>query len=341
MQLIDLRSDTVTKPSQAMREAMLGAEVGDDVFNEDPTVIALENYGAGLFGKEKGLYCPSGTMTNQVAIKVHTQPGDELICDVNAHIYNYEGGGISANSAVQAKLLNGSEGRLSAALIEPAINSDLDWLAKTSLVCLENTVNRAGGSFYTVEQIRPIYDLCRNKNLKLHLDGARIFNALAETGDSTLETGKYFDSVSICLSKGLGAPVGSLLLGDAAFIKQARRIRKLFGGGMRQAGILAAAGLYALQNNVARLKEDHIKAKKLEQELRHLNFVESILPVYTNIVIFNLKKEIISGEQFEKKLAEENIKISAFGKQTIRFVTHLDFTDEMLNRTVEVLKRFS
>jgi threonine aldolase len=338
MNLIDLRSDTVTKPSKAMLEAMMKAPVGDDVFNEDPTVIELENYAAGLFGKEAALLCPSGTMTNQIAIKAHTQPGDEVICDVNSHIYNYEGGGISFNSGVQARLITGDEGRLSPALIEPCINGDFDWLTQTTLVSLENTVNRAGGSFYTKDQIRPIYELCRDRNLKLHLDGARIFNALIETKDTPREIGDYFNSVSICLSKGLGAPVGSLLLGDKLFIKKARRIRKVFGGGMRQAGIIAAAGLYALKNNVGRLKEDHLKAKKLEEDLKHLSCVESILPVYTNIIIFNLKKDVISGEQFERKLAEKNIKISAFGKQTIRFVTHLDYTDEMLSRTIEVLR---
>ncbi len=321
-----------------MKEAMMNASLGDDVFAEDPSVIELQEYAANLFGKEAGLFCPSGTMTNQIAIKVHTQPGDEVICDVNSHIYNYEGGGISFNSGVQAKLLNGNEGRLNAELIEANINLDFDWLTRTRLVSLENTVNRAGGSFYTAEQIKPIYNLCRDKNLKLHLDGARIFNALTETNEYPKEIGSLFDSISICLSKGLGAPVGSILLGDKEFIKQARRIRKIFGGGMRQAGILAAAGLFALKNNVNRLKDDHVKAKKLEQELIKLNYVESVLPVYTNIIIFNLKRGIISGEAFEKKLAEKNIKISAFGKQTIRFVTHLDYTDEMLNATIEVLK---
>jgi threonine aldolase len=339
MNIIDLRSDTVTKPSKAMLAAMIGAEVGDDVFKEDSTTIELENYSANLFNKEAGLFCPSGTMTNQIAIKVHTQPGDEVICDVNSHIYNYEGGGISFNSGVQAKLIIGNEGRLSPQLIEPAINGDFDWLTKTTLVSLENTVNRAGGSYYTVNQIKPITDLCKLHNLKLHLDGARIFNALIESGDTTKQIGECFDSISICLSKGLGAPVGSVLLGDKEFIKKARRIRKVFGGGMRQSGILAAAGLFALKNNVTRLKEDHIRAKKLENELLKLNYIESVLPVYTNIVIFNLKADSISGNIFEKKLAEHNIKISAFGKNTIRMVTHLDFDDEMLNKTIRILKQ--
>lgn len=337
MDWIDLRSDTVTRPNQAMREAMLAAPLGDDVFGEDPTVNQLEAYAAELFSKEAALFCPSGTMTNQIAIKVHTQPGDELLCDVNSHIYNYEGGGISFNSGVQAKVLQGHEGRLSPELIENNINGRFDWLTRTSLVSLENTVNRAGGSYYTLAQIQAIQTLCKEKHLALHLDGARIFNALAVTGETTSDIGKCFDSISICLSKGLGAPVGSLLLGDRAFIQHARRVRKVFGGGMRQAGVLAAAGLYALQNNVERLKEDHYRAKALSEALSSQPYVESILPVYTNIVIFNLNKKILNGEQFEAKLRERGIRVSAFGKDTIRMVTHLDFTDEMLNSSVNVL----
>jgi threonine aldolase len=237
---------------------------------------------------------------------------------------------------VQAKLITGNEGRLSAEQIEPLINGEFDWLTRTSLVSLENTVNRAGGSYYTLEQIKPVHELCKAKKLGLHLDGARVFNALVETKESPAEVGKYFDSISICLSKGLGAPVGSLLLGNKDFIKKSRKIRKVFGGGMRQAGFLAAAGLYALKNNVERLKEDHAKAKKLEAVLKECSFVESVLPVYTNIIIFNIKKEKYTGEQFEKKLSENNIKIAAFGKQTIRMVTHLDYTDKMMERTIEV-----
>ncbi len=338
MDWIDLRSDTVTRPTKGMLEAMMSAPLGDDVFTEDPTVNELEKYAANLFSKEAALFCPSGTMTNQIAIKVHTQPGDELLCDVNSHIYNYEGGGISFNSGVQAKVLQGVEGRLSPELIENNINGSFDWLTRTSLVSLENTVNRAGGSYYTLAQTLAIQNLCKEKKLALHLDGARIFNALAAKGETTEEIGKCFDSISICLSKGLGAPVGSLLLGDTTFIQKARRVRKVFGGGMRQAGILAAAGLYALKNNVERLREDHQKAKVLEDALRSKPFVESVLPVYTNIVIFNLKKKILSGEQFEAKLREQGIRVSAFGKDTIRMVTHLDFTDDMLNKTLEVLQ---
>jgi threonine aldolase len=335
--IIDLRSDTVTKPTKGMMDAMMDAKVGDDVFNEDPTVIELEEKSAKLFGKEAGLFCPSGTMTNQIAIKAHTQPGDELICDVNSHIYNYEGGGIAFNSGVQAKLIHGDRGRISSLQIEQSINGDFDWLTKTSLVSLENTVNRAGGSFYTIDQVKPIQKLCKEKKLALHLDGARIFNALAETKESARQTGELFDSISICLSKGLGTPAGSVLLGTKEFIKKGRKIRKVFGGGMRQAGFLAAAGVYALDNNVKRLVEDHKRAKEIEKILKQLSYVDSILPVDTNILIFDINPKISSAD-FEKKLAENNIRMAAFGKQTVRFVTHLDFTDEMLGQLEKVLK---
>ncbi|MES2514770.1 MAG: GntG family PLP-dependent aldolase [Bacteroidota bacterium] len=334
---VDLRSDTVTKPSKEMLEVMFNAPVGDDVFGEDPTIISLEVKSAALFDKEAALFCPSGTMTNQIAIRVHTQPGDELICDLNSHIYNYEGGGISSNSGVQAKLLQGDRGRITAKHIEDNINADYDWLTRTSLVCLENTVNRAGGSCYDLETIRSIKQLCVQKGLPLHLDGARIFNALVENGYSAREIGHEFDSVSICLSKGLGAPVGSLLLGTKDFIKKARRVRKVFGGGMRQAGILAAAGIYALDNNIERLKEDHVRAKEIGTVLCSLPYVESVMPVDTNIVIFNLTDKYTAAG-FEEKLKSLDIKVSVFGRQTIRFVTHLDFTDDMLEKVIDVLK---
>ena len=335
--IIDLRSDTVTIPSKGMMDAMMSAEVGDDVFAEDPTVMALEKKIAIMFNKESAVFCPSGTMTNQIAIKCHTQPGDELICDVNSHIYNYEGGGISSNSGVQAKLLQGDRGRITANLIEDNINGNYDWLTKTSLVCLENTVNRAGGSYYTLNETLEITTLCKQKQLGLHLDGARLFNALAETKENTIDVGNAFDSISICLSKGLGAPVGSLLLGTTDFIKKARRVRKVFGGGMRQAVFLAAAGIYALDNNINRLTDDHKRAKQIETMLAQLPYVESILPVDTNIVIFNLSPSL-KFDLFEAKLKEQGIKMSAFGKQTVRFVTHLDFTDDMLFKLEAVLK---
>lgn len=334
---IDLRSDTVTRPSKAMREAMAAAVVGDDVYREDNTVNELESFAAKMFGMEAGLFCPSGTMTNQIAIKLHTRPGDEVICDVNAHIFNYESGGIAFNSGVQARLVAGDEGRLTPAHIEPHINGPQDWLARTSLASLENTANRAGGSFYTFAQMKETADFCRSKGLRVHLDGARIFNALAETGDDPSKIGPLFDSVSICLSKGLGAPVGSLLLGSGKIIAEARRIRKVLGGGMRQAGIIAAGGLYALKNNVSRLKEDHARAKRLGNTLKGLPYVEKVLPVYTNIVIFHLDPEKMPSAEFEKRLAAQDVLVAPFGKQTVRMVTHLDFKDEALERAIKVL----
>jgi threonine aldolase len=335
--IIDLRSDTVTKPTKAMLEMIFNAAVGDDVFNEDPTVLALEEKTAKLFGKESALFCPSGTMTNQIAIKCHTQPGDELICDVNSHIYNYEGGGISSNSGVQAKLVQGDRGRITAKHIEDNINADYDWLTHTALVCLENTVNRAGGSFYDLETIKQIKLVCEKNKLPLHLDGARIFNAIVENTYSATDIGSQFDSISVCLSKGLGAPIGSLLLGSKSFIKKARRVRKVFGGGMRQAGYLAAAGIFALDNNINRLTQDHLRAKEIGKVLSALSYVESVMLVDTNIVIFNLTDKY-TAVSFEEALKPFNIKLAAFGKQTIRFVTHLDFTDDMLTKVIDVLK---
>jgi threonine aldolase len=336
--LIDLRSDTVTRPTPAMLEAMLAAPVGDDVFNEDPTILALEAKTAALFGKETGLFCPSGTMTNQIAIKLHTQPGDEVICENTCHIYNYEGGGISFNSGAQAKLLPGDRGRLNATQVEESINGQFDWLARTRLVSIENTCNRSGGSYYSLTGMSEIAAVCRKHNLAYHLDGARIFNALAESGDSTQSVGALFDTVSVCLSKGLGAPVGSVLLGTKDHMAKARRIRKVFGGGMRQAGYLAAAGIYALDHHVSRLKEDHARARILGETLKALPYVESLLPVDSNIVIFTLTNQMKSDD-LVLKLKKEGIVSTGFGKQTIRFVTHLDFTDAMLDKTIRVLKQ--
>lgn len=334
--MIDLRSDTVTKPSAAMLEAMMKAPVGDDVFAEDPTINALQNYAADLFGMEAALFCPSGTMTNQIAIKAHTQPGDELICDAASHIYNYEGGGIAFNSGVQAKLLQGDRGRLNATQIENAVNPDYDWLTKTSLVSLENTVNRAGGSIYQLNDIQQIKEVCLKYNLGLHLDGARLFNALVVTKESPKLYGKLFDSISICLSKGLGAPVGSLLLGSNKFIAKSRRIRKVFGGGMRQGGILAAAGLYALQNNVERLEEDHLNAQLIANTLKQCNYVKHVMPIESNILIFELLPTI-KADDFVQLLRDQQILCTGFGGQSIRMVTHLDVSAAMCSKVAEVL----
>jgi threonine aldolase len=335
--MIDLRSDTVTRPSKGMMDAILAASVGDDVFGEDPSVNMLEERTAKLFGKEAGIFCPSGTMTNQIAIKVHTQPGDELICDMYAHVYMNEGGGVAFNSGVQVRLLPGDRGRISAQQVSENINPTYDWLPRTSLVSLENTVNRAGGSYYKLNTFKEISEVCKKNNLKLHLDGARIFNALVETGDSAEETAKYFDSVSICFSKGLGCPVGSVLVGDKEFIRKARRVRKVMGGGMRQAGFLAASANYALDNNIKRLKEDHSRAKKIAEVLKNASYVEELLPVETNIVIFTLKDPLTSQE-FIPKLAGQGVKGIAFGKKMVRFVTHLNFDDKQLEDTLKVLK---
>ncbi|MGB4776532.1 MAG: GntG family PLP-dependent aldolase [Daejeonella sp.] len=336
--IVDLRSDTVTKPAPGMLNAMMNAKVGDDVFGEDETVNALEEKAADLFGMEAGLFCPSGTMTNQIAIKCFTNPMDEVICDETAHIYRYEGGGIAYNSMASVRLLYGDRGRLSAELVEQNINPDNIHYPKSSLVVLENTVNRGGGSCYTLEQIEPIYHLCRLEKLKLHLDGARIFNALIKTGDQAKDYGQLFDGISICLSKGLGAPVGSVLLGSRETIIKARRIRKVLGGGMRQAGFLAAAGIYALDHHVDRLAEDHQHAQTLGSVLKEQAYVKSIMPVDTNIIIFELDAKY-QADEFVEKLNHLGIKCNTFGKQMIRFVTHLDINSRMIDYTIETLKK--
>src|ERR1700710_3157767 len=276
--IVDLRSDTVTKPTPGMLEAMFNAKVGDDVFGEDETINELEAKAAAIFGMEAGIFCPSGTMTNQIAIKCFTQPLDELIADQTSHVYRYEGGGIAFNSGVSTRLLYGERGRITAEMISPEINAENIHYPRTSLVVLENTVNKGGGSCYTLNDIKPIADLCRDKGLKLHLDGARVFNALAHTQDESVDYGKYFDGISVCLSKGLGAPVGSVFLADKETIKYARRIRKVLGGGMRQAGFLAAAGIFALDHHVERLKIDHAHAQIMAEELAKCEWVTNVLP---------------------------------------------------------------
>ncbi len=336
--IVDLRSDTVTRPTPGMLDAMMSAKVGDDVFGEDETVNLLEKKTADMFGMEAGLFCPSGTMTNQIAIKCFTNPLEEVICDETAHVYRYEGGGIAFNSSASVRLLYGDRGRLNPDLIEPHINPDNIHYPKSSLVVLENTVNRGGGSYYTIDEIAPIYHLCRLKGLFLHLDGARVFNALAETKEDAKEYGEMFDGISVCLSKGLGAPVGSVLLGSKEFIHKAKRVRKVMGGGWRQAGFLAAAGIYALDNNVNRLTEDHKRAKVLGDTVTGLSYVKSVMPVDTNIVIFELDSHH-NPEEFVEKLDHSGIKCNTFGKQMIRFVTHLDLDDSMLEHTVQTLQR--
>ncbi|QHT67263.1 aminotransferase class I/II-fold pyridoxal phosphate-dependent enzyme [Rhodocytophaga rosea] len=337
-EIIDLRSDTVTKPTPGMLQAMLSAQVGDDVYEEDPMVNELQEKTAHIFGMEAGLFCPSGTMTNQIAIRILTQPGDEVICDRLAHIYNYEGGGIAVNSLASVRLVHGERGRFTPQDVLENINDDNVHYPRTSLVALENTVNKGGGCYYTLDQIAAISKVCRQHRISLHLDGARVFNALVATGESPAEYGKYFDTISVCLSKGLGAPVGSVLLGSHQLIAKAKRMRKLMGGGWRQAGFLAAAGIYALDHHIQRLSEDHIRARKIAQALQQLPVVEEILPVDTNIVIFKLSSEKTT-QDFLTYLKEQQILASAFGKDKIRIVTHLDFTDAMLERLIVVLQK--
>lgn len=321
-----------------MLEAMMMTEVGDDVFSEDPSVNKLESMAAEMFGLEAALYCPTGTMSNQIAIRVHTQPGDEVICDKSAHVYQYEGGGIASNSGAQVKLIEGERGRLTAEAIKVSINPDDVHKAHTSLVCLENTSNRGGGSCYDIQSIKSIREICDQRSLSLHLDGARLFNALVAKKESPKEYGKLFHSISVCLNKGLGCPIGSILIAKSTFIKKARRIRKVFGGGMRQAGYMAAAGIYALQHNIERLEQDHQHARKIAEALSHKEFTDIILPVETNIIIFSIKPSY-SNEEIVQKMRKENILLYAISVTQIRMVVHLDITPSMVDHTIEVINR--
>ncbi len=336
--MIDLRSDTVTRPSAAMLEAMFSAKVGDDVLEEDPTMHELEEKAARLFGMEAALFCPSGTMTNQIAIKLQTSPGDEVVCDKTAHVYNFEGGGIAFNSGCSVRLLDGDRGRYMAQDVDENINPDNVHHPPTKLVVIENTSNKGGGSVWDFEVLKEIKNVCSKNQLGFHLDGARLFNALAETPETAADYGRLFDTISICLSKGLGAPIGSLLMGKTDVIKTGRRFRRMMGGGMRQAGYLGAAGIYALNHNIDRLSDDHKRAKVLADTLSELSMVERVLPAETNIVMFVLKPAMPQRE-FLKKLAVQNVLAVPFGKQTIRMVTHLDFDDNQLLEAVDVLKK--
>jgi len=336
--ITDLRSDTVTKPSAGMLEAMFSAPVGDDVFGEDPTVNKLEQMAAEMFGAEAAVFCPSGTMTNQIAIKCHTQPGDEVICDSLSHVYQFEGGGIASNSGCQVKLIQGDTGRITAPQVLDSINPPFDYKANSRMVCLENTTNRGGGSCYDFIEIQNIKKVCLENNLKLHMDGARLFNALIKKNETPQQYGEIFDSISICLSKGLGTPVGSLLLGESGFIKKARRVRKAFGGGMRQAGYLAAAGIYALENNIDRLAEDHKHAEQIEAALAKKSFVSNLIPVETNILIFEVKHPY-TPKSFIEHLAKHNTLCTTISPTQIRMVTHLDITSEMVEHMISIIEK--
>lgn len=335
-----MRSDTVTRPTPAMFDAMMHAPLGDDVFGEDPSVNALQNYAAKLFGMEAALFCSSGTQTNQIGIKLHTQPGDEVLCDALSHVYLYEGGGIAFNSGASVRLLNGNLGRFSSAEVLHNINDDNVHFPSSRLLCVENTVNKGGGVCWDFNELKAIKAVCQENNLAFHLDGARLFNALVAKNESALPYGQLFDTISICLSKGLGAPVGSLLLGSKDHLYKARRIRKVMGGGMRQAGILAAAGLYALKNNVERLVDDHHKASAVAETLSSLSWVKHLYPVETNIVIFQLEPSI-EPANFLHKLDEMGFKVSSMGHGLIRFVFHLDQSNADIDRLCMALKKLN
>jgi threonine aldolase len=335
MNTTDLRSDTVTRPTPAMLAAMHAAEVGDDVYDEDPTVRCLETELATRFGLEAGLFCPSGTMTNQLAIMAHCAPVSEVICESSAHVYLWEVGGIMHHARASVALLPGDRGRLTAAQIEGAIRPTNNvHYPTTSLVCLENTHNRGGGSCYAWSDLEAIAARTKEHGLALHLDGARIFNALVATGQRSEDYGRLFDSISVCLSKGLGAPVGSVLVGSHELIQKCKRLRKLFGGGWRQAGYLAAAGLFALENNVARLADDHHRAAQLAEALRLLPYVAEILEPETNLLIFRLDESRLTVADFLARLEAQGIRASGFGGSWVRFVTHLDVDDDMIARVV-------
>lgn len=319
-----------------MLEAMFKAPVGDDVFGEDPSVNELEAMTAQMFGMEAALFCPSGTMTNQIGIKCHTQPGDEVICDKVSHVYIYEGGGIAFNSGSQVKPLDGDRGRITADQVLEAINPDDVHKARTSLVSLENTANRGGGSCYNFADFLTIKECCLKNKLSLHLDGARLWNALVAQNETPQQYGEIFDSISVCLSKGLGTPVGSLLLGKHDYIKKARRVRKVFGGGMRQAGYLAAAGIYALENNIARLADDHAHAHDIAAALAKKDFIGKIMPVETNIVIFEIMGSY-KAQEFCDRLKLDDILCLAISPTQVRMVTHLDVTQEMVQKLVGVI----
>ncbi len=337
--MIDLRSDTITKPSKGMLEAMFKAEVGDDVYKEDPTVNRLEKRLADMFGKTHALFFPSGSMANQTAIKLHTNPGEQVIADKWAHIYNYEGGGASFNSGVSFKLIDGNRGMFTAEQVEASINPpDFYHSPLTSLVAVENTTNKGGGACWDFEELKKIRKVCDKNNLGYHLDGARLWNAIVKNDENPREYGKLFDTISVCLSKGLGCPVGSVLIGDEQIMKNAIRIRKILGGASRQIGYLAAAGLYAIDNNIERLKEDHKKAKALGNVLNKLPFIDKVEPIETNIIIFTINNDIHSTDFFSK-MNQNQILLSDMGCKKIRIVTHLGYTFEQHNQLLNILDR--
>jgi len=336
--IIELRSDTFTLPTPAMKEAMMHAALGDDVFGEDPSINELEDMAAKMFGMEASIFCPSGTMTNQIGINLHTRPGDEVICDEMSHVYIYEGGGIAFNSGSQVKAVKGNRGRLTAAQVEAAINPTDIHKARTSVVSIENTTNRGGGACYNFEDLQAIRKVCDQYGLAYHLDGARLWNALVAKKESPEAYGNLFDTISICLSKGLGAPVGSLLLGTKSHIKEARRVRKKFGGGMRQAGFLAAAGIYALQNNIERLADDHRHAAVIAETLRKKSWVPDILEPESNILIFTVSGAYTAAGLCAE-LEKQHIRAMAISPTQVRMVFHLDISAEMVEKLTDIINK--
>ena len=338
---INLVSDTVTRPSQEMLQAMFHAKVGDDVFKQDPTVNAFEEKVAQLFGMEAALFFPSGTMANQTAIKLHTNPGDQIICDKWTHIHLYESGGASSNSGVNFNLLDGDRGMITAEQVEEGVNDpNFYHMPLSKMVCIENTTNKGGGACYELEELQKIKVVCEKHNLKYHLDGARLWNAMAAKNQHPKQFGSLFDTISVCFSKGLGCPVGSVLLGDKETIHRALRVRKIFGGNMRQSGYLAAAGIYALEHNFNKLAEDHRRAKELGMKLSTCTWVAKVEPVETNIIIFSVQPHIEDALVIEK-LKQKNIAISLMGKGKLRIVTHLDYKEVMHSYVLEVLEKMS
>ncbi|CAM1340855.1 threonine aldolase family protein [Tenacibaculum amylolyticum] len=337
---INLISDTVTKPTEGMLNAMMTAKVGDDVFKGDPTVNLLQEKVADMFGMEDALFFPSGTMANQAAIKLHTQPGDKLFCDKWAHVYNYEGGGAAFNAGVSCKLIDGDRGMFTADQLQYAAEGRSDiHVAYSRLVCIENTTNKGGGACWDFEELQKIERVTRGFNLGYHLDGARLFNALVEKNETTKQYGELFDTISICLSKGLGAPIGSVLIGSKEHIEKALRIRKLFGGAMRQAGYLAAAGIYALDNHVDRLAEDHKRAKEIGKVLEQASYVKKVEPIDTNIIIFYVEDHLNPAD-FIDTMKSKGILLTPMGEGKIRIVTHLDYTQAMHEKLLEAFTNF-
>ena len=337
--IIDLRSDTVTKPTKGMLDAMMSAQVGDDVYKEDPSVNTLETKLAEMFGKDEALFFPTGSMANQAALKLHTNPGEQVICDKYAHIYNYEGGGASFNSGISCKLVNGHRGMFTAEQAEACINPpDFYHSPLTSLIEVENTTNKGGGACWDFEELKRLRKVADNHNLGYHLDGARLWNALAFKGETPQQYGELFDTISVCLSKGLGCPIGSVLIGNKDIMQGAIRVRKILGGGMRQVGYLAAAGLYALDHHLERLKDDHTKALEIGHTLSELSFIKKVEPIETNIIIFELKDDV-NEAQFLNMLNEKDIHIIGMGSNKLRMVTHLDYTNEMHERFLDILSK--